>query len=66
MPDIIFQGRYITTSSTKGEPSNEQTMQIFSHRFGIQGRQKSKETEGHQQGIITKEYQKGSKNLVSS
>ena len=44
-----FFPRYNTTSNTKGEPSNEQTLQIFSHRFGIHGRRKSKKTEGYQE-----------------
>ena len=42
-----FLLRYITTSNTKGEPSNEQTLQIFSHRFGMQGRRLKQKTEGH-------------------
>ena len=43
----FFQGICNTTSNTKGEPSNEQTLQIFSHRFGMQGRRLKQKTEGH-------------------
>ena len=34
MPDTFFQ-RYNTTCDTKGEPSNEQILQIFLHGWGL-------------------------------
>ena len=34
LPDTFFQ-RYNTTCDTKGEPSNEQILQIFLHGWGL-------------------------------
>ena len=50
-----FFPRYNTTSNTKGKPSNEQTLQIFSLRLEIQGRRKEQKNRG---ASIPKEFQR--------
>ena len=57
----FFQGICNTTSNTKGEPSNEQTLQIFSHRFGIHGRRKKQKNRGVSRTL--KEFPKNSKKI---